>query len=579
MEAKILDLPAAHAPLLLNDTVAVDLPTLIETRLIIQANSGGGKTWALRRILEQSHNHVQHIVIDVEGSLRTLRERFEYLLLGSATDEVDYPITPENAAMLALKLLEVRTSVIIDLYEFRRPVRQQIVQRFLDALIDAPKDLWHDCLVVLDEAHVFCPQQGTAEAKEAVEALCSRGRARGFCAILATQRISKLDKDALAECNNKLIGRASLDRDIARSNAELELPPRAADLKNLAPGEFFVFGPAISPVRQKISIGPVLTTHPQAGSRRQVSSPPPLESLKEVLAALHALPLPSAPIAEAESAEANTASSSPSARQLPPRRDLRKQKDREEKPSPAPPAAVVDQPPLPGLPLTPTVIHPQVASLLAEKDAEIQRLRAQVEALSHINVSFEGTLLPLTDLPTLLHLNTLNSQVQQAVIEVRQVAGSTPVSEKAGGEESEREREGESPIKAQVAPRAPELLYSEKKLLARLATQVKAFSLSEKALFIWLVEHDGMKVTSQYLADAVGMDSSVTWTRQTRKLVKLPFIARWGSRQFWYQAVFGPYCQKYFASVPDRQLILQHLIEVAGKGTQGHELFHLQGRS
>lgn len=168
----------AHTSILFNETVGVDLPTLIETRLIIQANSGGGKTWALRRLLEQSHGQVQQIVIDVEGSLRTLRERFEYLLLGNATDEVDYSITPENASLLALKLLEVRTSVIIDLYEFSRPLRQHIVRRFLDALIDAPKELWHDCLVVLDEAHVFCPEQGTAEAKGAVEALCSRGRAR-----------------------------------------------------------------------------------------------------------------------------------------------------------------------------------------------------------------------------------------------------------------------------------------------------------------------------------------------------------------------------------------------------------------
>lgn len=47
----------------LNDVVSLDLTTLIETRLIIQANSGGGKTWAIRRLLEQSHGKVQHIII------------------------------------------------------------------------------------------------------------------------------------------------------------------------------------------------------------------------------------------------------------------------------------------------------------------------------------------------------------------------------------------------------------------------------------------------------------------------------------------------------------------------------------
>jgi hypothetical protein len=289
--------PMANAtPMIaLNDAITIDLPTLIETRAIIQANSGGGKSWAIRRILEQSHGKVQQIVIDVEGSFRSLRERFDYLLLGAETDEVDYPITPENVALLATTLLEARTPVIIDLYDYRPAVRQQIVRRFLDALINAPKALWHDCLVVLDEAHVFCPEQKAAEAKEAVEALCSRGRARGFCAILATQRISKLDKDAVAECNNKLIGRTSLDVDLKRSNAELELKAGSRDLTTLAPGEFYVFGPAISPTVQKLTIGPVMTTHPKAGSRRLLTSPPPPESLRAVLDMLSSLPVPVLP--------------------------------------------------------------------------------------------------------------------------------------------------------------------------------------------------------------------------------------------------------------------------------------------
>ncbi len=70
----------------LNDDIALDLATLIETRLLVQANSGGGKSFALRRLLEQSHGKVQHLVIDVEGTFRTLRERYEYLLLGAEGD-------------------------------------------------------------------------------------------------------------------------------------------------------------------------------------------------------------------------------------------------------------------------------------------------------------------------------------------------------------------------------------------------------------------------------------------------------------------------------------------------------------
>jgi hypothetical protein len=36
-----------------------DLDVLVDTRLLIQANSGGGKSRTIRRILEQTHGKVQ----------------------------------------------------------------------------------------------------------------------------------------------------------------------------------------------------------------------------------------------------------------------------------------------------------------------------------------------------------------------------------------------------------------------------------------------------------------------------------------------------------------------------------------
>jgi hypothetical protein len=387
----------------LNDDVALDLTTLIETRLIVQANSGGGKTYAMRRLLEQSAGLVQQIVIDIEGSLRTLRERYEYLLLGSETDEVDFPISPGNAAALAVKLLEMRTSAIVDLNEFSTSMRQRIVRSFLDAMINAPKSLWHDCLLVLDEAHVFSPERDNPESKAAVEALCSRGRIRGFCAILATQRISKLSKDALGECNNKLIGRASLDVDMKRSNAELEFPAKSQALKKLAPGEFYVFGPAISPQVQKIQIGPVTTTHPQPGSRRSISSPPPPKSLDAVLEALRALPASS--------------ENRPSERDEPPgdrTRHLRRT-----------PAA-----------------QPHVVSTHTEEQAELLRLRRLVEELNAITVTVDGKEVAATDLPMLLRIEELHARAELATITIEGISrldAGAPGGASAAGEPDARE--------------------------------------------------------------------------------------------------------------------------------------------
>ena len=38
----------------------INVERLIETRLLIQAGSGGGKSWAIRRLAEQTFTSVQH---------------------------------------------------------------------------------------------------------------------------------------------------------------------------------------------------------------------------------------------------------------------------------------------------------------------------------------------------------------------------------------------------------------------------------------------------------------------------------------------------------------------------------------
>lgn len=277
------------ATISLNDQTTIDLSTLIDTRLLIQANSGGGKSWLIRRLLEQSHGTVQQLVIDLEGEFSTLRETFDYILAGKNGDT---PAEPRSAGLLARRLLELNVSAIIDLYELPQQERKHFVRLFLEALVNAPKQLWHPVLVVIDEAHVFAPEKGQSEAMGAVIDLATRGRKRGYCAVLATQRLSKLHKDAAAECNNKLIGRTGLDIDRKRAAEELGITSKEATLalRQLEPGEFFAFGPAISPEVRKVQIGPVTTNHPKAGDRILTEPTPPTAKIKAILSKLADLP-------------------------------------------------------------------------------------------------------------------------------------------------------------------------------------------------------------------------------------------------------------------------------------------------
>ena len=89
--------------------VGFDLDTLLVTRLLIQANSGAGKSWLLRKLIEQLYGHVQVIVIDPEGEFATLREKYDFVLVGAGGET---PADVRSAGLLAEKLLELRASAV-----------------------------------------------------------------------------------------------------------------------------------------------------------------------------------------------------------------------------------------------------------------------------------------------------------------------------------------------------------------------------------------------------------------------------------------------------------------------------------
>jgi len=258
--------------------------------MLVQSNSGGGKSWALRRLLEQTAPFTQQIVIDVEGEFTTLREKFDYVIC--APQGGDAAATPQTAAVLAKKLRELRVSAILDIHDLKAHERHAFVQKFFDALMQSPREHWHPALVILDEAHLFAPEQSKAESTASVIDVATRGRKRGISLIAATQRLSKLHKDVAAELLNKLIGRTGLDVDVRRAGDELGMTGRDAmsSLRDLQPGEFFAFGPALTRTVTKIQIGQVQTTHPKVGDRLLIRTPLPSRKVLGILQELSDIP-------------------------------------------------------------------------------------------------------------------------------------------------------------------------------------------------------------------------------------------------------------------------------------------------
>lgn len=276
-------------------SILFDLAVLMKTRLLITANSGGGKSYLLRLLAELLFPYVQVIIIDPEGEFESLREKFPFILVGKRGET---PADVRCAQLVAHRLLELKTSAICDIYELKPPQRHTWVKLFIEALIDAPKHLWRPVVVIVDEAHVYCPEkgQGESEAYGAMVDLATRGRKRGLCAIYATQRLSKLSKNATAEMLNRLVGPTFEDIDLDRA-ADLLSVPRAEkeefkrEMKTIDPGNFYALGRAISKERVLFEVGKVKTTHPEPGSEDYSAAPPPTpEKVKALLPKLADLP-------------------------------------------------------------------------------------------------------------------------------------------------------------------------------------------------------------------------------------------------------------------------------------------------
>lgn len=259
----------------LGGMIQLDLEQLLDGRLLVQGTSGAGKSWTLRRILEQTHGLVQQIIIDPEGEFVSLAEHFDFPILdGNRLD-------PAALALAAARAREHRLSVLLDLSHLDRESQMQSVTAFIGALIAAPREHWHPVLVAIDEAHIFAPFGGAGlaatsvrqAATQTITDLMSRGRKRGLAGILATQRIARLAKSVSSEVLNFLIGLNTLDIDIRRAAETIGWDASKAfdRLPILLPGDFVASGTAFSLAPATLRVGAVATRH--IGARPKIIAP------------------------------------------------------------------------------------------------------------------------------------------------------------------------------------------------------------------------------------------------------------------------------------------------------------------
>src|ERR1700704_2859735 len=272
-------------------SATLDLEELLATRLLVQGNSGSGKSHLLRRLLEQSAPWVQQTIIDPEGDFVTLADRFGHLVIDAeAHTERGLQVAGERARIH-------RVSTVLNLEGLDAENQMRRAAAFLGGLFEVARDHWYPMLGVVDEAQLFAPAvagEVSDEARKlslgAMTNLMCRGRKRGLAGVIATQRLAKLAKNVAAEASNFLMGRTFLDIDMARAADLLGMERRQAEaFRDLERGQFMALGPAVSRRPLKLHIGP---TDPQPRNATPRLMPLPSATLEDVRATILAAPPP-----------------------------------------------------------------------------------------------------------------------------------------------------------------------------------------------------------------------------------------------------------------------------------------------
>ena len=253
----------------------LDLEELLATRLLVQGNSGSGKSHLLRRLVEQSAPRVQQAIVDPEGDFVTLADEFGHVVVDAAAH------TEAALQQIAARARMHRVSVVLNLENLETERQMRHAAAFLGGMFDIDREHWHPMLVVVDEAQLFAPAAAGDVSDEARKAslgamtnLMCRGRKRGLAGVIATQRLAKLAKNVAAEASNFLMGRTFLDIDMARAADLLGMERRQAEMfRDLGRGRFIALGPALSRRPLGVTIGEVRTAA-RATSPKLVPPPP-----------------------------------------------------------------------------------------------------------------------------------------------------------------------------------------------------------------------------------------------------------------------------------------------------------------
>jgi DNA helicase HerA-like ATPase len=112
---------------------------------------------------------------------------------------------------------------IINLKGTEPEIAELIVNRICTALFELRKlAKVPPMMLVVEEAHNYCPQQGLAASSKIFRTIAAEGRKFGLGLTIISQRAAKIDKNVLSQCNTQMILKVTNPNDLKAITASVE---------------------------------------------------------------------------------------------------------------------------------------------------------------------------------------------------------------------------------------------------------------------------------------------------------------------------------------------------------------------
>lgn len=164
-------------------------------------------------------------------------------------------------------LVQKGKTTIINLRGYSPDIQQIIVRRLGTMLFEMRKmGRIPPMMMVLEEAHNYCPQTESVSCKKAISTIASEGRKFGLGLMVISQRPAKIDKNVLSQCGTQIILKVTNPNDLKAIGASVEglTTGMEQDISSLPIGTALVVGAGIeSPLL--IDVRPRESRHGGAG--------------------------------------------------------------------------------------------------------------------------------------------------------------------------------------------------------------------------------------------------------------------------------------------------------------------------